>query len=51
MVFREVRGKFDPQEIVQIKNNLDNVRFELRNIEEYDSDELNESNEEVEQPI
>jgi hypothetical protein len=37
VVFREVRGKFDPEKIVQIENNPEMVRFELRN-EEDDSD-------------
>jgi hypothetical protein len=35
--------------MVQTKNNIEKVRFELRNVEEYESDELTESEEEVEQ--
>jgi hypothetical protein len=48
VVFREVGGKFEPEKIVQTKNNPDTMQFELRNKEE-DSDELIESEEEVEQ--
>jgi hypothetical protein len=48
VVFREVGGKYEPEETVQIKNNPETVRFELRN-EEYDSDESTELEEEVEQ--
>jgi hypothetical protein len=48
VVFREVGGKSKPEEIVQTKNNLKMVRFELRN-EEDDSDESIELEEEVEQ--
>jgi hypothetical protein len=47
VVFREFEGKYDPKEVVQTENNPDMVWFELRN-EEDDSDELNESEEEVE---
>jgi hypothetical protein len=36
--------------VVQKENNLDKMRFELRNEEEDDLDESNESDEEVEQP-
>jgi hypothetical protein len=49
VVFREVRSKSEPEEIVQIENNPEMVWFELRN-EEDDSDESTESEEEVEQP-
>jgi hypothetical protein len=49
MVFIEVISyKSDPEEIVQIENNLENVWFELGN-EEDDSYESIESKEEVEQ--
>jgi hypothetical protein len=48
VVFREVGGKFEPEEVVQTENNPDTVWFELRN-EEDDSDESIESEEEVEQ--
>jgi hypothetical protein len=48
VVFREVRGKSEPEEIVQTENNPETVWFELRN-EEDDSDESTESEEEVEQ--
>jgi hypothetical protein len=48
VVFREVRGKSEPEEVVQTENNPDTVWFELRN-EEDDSDESTESEEEVEQ--
>jgi hypothetical protein len=47
VVFKEVESKFDLEEIVQIENNTDTVRFELRNAED-DSDESTESEEEVE---
>jgi hypothetical protein len=46
--FIEVRGKSDPEEVVQTKNNHETMCFELRN-EEDDSDESTESKEEVEQ--
>jgi hypothetical protein len=48
VVFREVGRKFE-SEVVQIENNPEKVRFELRNEEEDDSDESTESDEEVEQ--
>jgi hypothetical protein len=48
VVFIQVRGKSDPEEVVQTENNPDTVWFELRN-KEYDSYELTESEEEVEQ--
>jgi hypothetical protein len=48
VVFGEFRGKSEPEEVVQIKNNPEIVLFELMS-EEYDSDELTESKEEVEQ--
>jgi hypothetical protein len=48
VVFREVRGKSEPEEVVQTENNPETVQFELRN-EEDDSDESTESEEEVEQ--
>jgi hypothetical protein len=48
VVFREVGGKSEPEEVVQTENNPDTVWFELRN-EEDDSDESTESEEEVEQ--
>jgi hypothetical protein len=48
VVFKEVRSNYKPGEIVQTNNNLEKVRFELRN-EEYDLDESNESEGEVEQ--
>jgi hypothetical protein len=48
VVFREVRGKSKPEEVVQTENNLDTMWFELRN-EEDDSDESTKSEEEVEQ--
>jgi hypothetical protein len=48
VVFREVRGKSDPEEVVQNENNPDMVWFELRN-EEDDSYESTEFEEEVEQ--
>jgi hypothetical protein len=48
VVFREVGGKSEPKEVVQTKNNLDRMCFELRN-EEDDSHELKESDKEVEQ--
>jgi hypothetical protein len=41
VVFREVIGKSELEEIVQIENNLETVRFELRNEE----DDLDESTE------
>jgi hypothetical protein len=47
VVFREVGGKFEPEEIVQTENNPETMRFEMRN-KEYDSDESTESEEEVE---
>jgi hypothetical protein len=47
VVFKEVRSNYKPGEIVQTNNNLEKVRFELRN-EEYDLDESNESEGEVE---
>jgi hypothetical protein len=47
VVLREVRGKTDPNEIVQTENNLKTVQFELRK-EEDDSDESTEYEEEVE---
>jgi hypothetical protein len=46
--FREVESKSEPKEIVWAENNLETMRFELRNKED-DSDELTESKEEVEQ--
>jgi hypothetical protein len=49
VVFREVRGKYEPKESVQIENNPETVRFVMRN-EEYDSDESTKLEEEVEQP-
>jgi hypothetical protein len=49
VMFREVRSKSEPEEIVQTENNHEAVWFELRN-EEDDSDESNESDEEVEKP-
>ena len=48
VVFIEVGGKSDPEEVFQIENNPDTMWFELRN-EEYDLDESAESEEEVEQ--
>jgi transposase InsO family protein len=48
VVFREVRGKSESEKFVQTENNPDTVWFELRNTED-DSDELTESEEEVEQ--
>ena len=42
VVFREVIGKSDLEEVVQTKNNPDTMQFELRN-EEDDSDESIES--------
>jgi hypothetical protein len=34
LVFREIRGKSEPEEVVQTKNNFDTVRFELMNEED-----------------
>jgi hypothetical protein len=48
VVSREVRSNSKPKEIVQTKNNLEMVRFELRK-EEDDSDESIESKKEVKQ--
>ena len=48
VIFTEFRGKYNPEEVVQIENNPEMVWFELRN-EEDDSDESTESEEEVEQ--
>jgi hypothetical protein len=48
VVFREVGGKFEPEEVVQTENNFDTMLFELRN-EEDDSYESNKYEEEVEQ--
>jgi hypothetical protein len=48
VVFKEFGSKSEPKEIVQIENNLEKVRFKLRN-EEDDSDESTESEGEVEQ--
>jgi hypothetical protein len=48
VVFKEVKGKSEPDEIVQIENNTEMMRFELGN-EEDDSNESVESEEEVEQ--
>jgi hypothetical protein len=48
VVFREFKGNFEPEEVVQTKNNPNMVWFEMRN-EENDSDESTESEEEVEQ--
>jgi hypothetical protein len=48
VVFREVGGKSEPEEVVQTENNPDTMWFELRN-EEDDSNELTEYEEEVEQ--
>jgi hypothetical protein len=48
VVFREVRSKPEPEEIIQSENNLEMVHFELRK-EEDDSNESIESEEEVEQ--
>jgi hypothetical protein len=48
VVFIEFRSKSKPEEIVQTKNNLKMVWFELRN-EKFDSNELSKSEEEVEQ--
>jgi hypothetical protein len=42
VIFREVGSKFEPEEIVQTKNNPEKVWFEMRN-EEVDSDESIES--------
>jgi hypothetical protein len=42
VVFREVRSKSEPEEIVQIENIPEKVQFELSN-EEDDSDESIES--------
>jgi hypothetical protein len=47
VVFKEVEVKYELEEVVQTKNNPDMMWFDLRN-EEDDSDELNESEEEVE---
>jgi hypothetical protein len=47
VVFREVESKSDHEENVQIENNPKKVQFQMRN-EEDDSDESNESEEEVE---
>jgi hypothetical protein len=47
VLFRKVGGKSEPEEVVQIENNLEMVQFELRN-EEGNSNELTESKEEVE---
>jgi hypothetical protein len=49
VVFREVERNFESEVMVQTKNNLEKVWFELRN-EKGDLDESNESDEEVEQP-
>jgi hypothetical protein len=49
VVFKKVGGNFE-SEVVQTGNNPEKVRFELSNKEEDDSDELIESDEEVEQP-
>jgi transposase InsO family protein len=49
LAFREVRSNSEPKEIVHTKNNLETMWLELRN-EEYDSNELTELEEEVEQP-
>jgi hypothetical protein len=48
VVFKEFRGKSEPEEVAQTENYPDTVQFELRN-EEDDSDESIESEEEVEQ--
>jgi hypothetical protein len=48
LVFSEVRGKSETEEVVKTENNPDTMRFELRN-EEDDLDESIESKEEVEQ--
>jgi hypothetical protein len=48
VVPKEFGGKSETEEVVQTENNPNMVRFELRN-EEVDSDESNESKEEVEQ--
>jgi hypothetical protein len=47
VVFIEVRGKSEPEEFVQTKNNLDTVQLELRN-EEDDSNESTKPEEKVE---
>jgi hypothetical protein len=47
VVFREFRGNFEHEEIVQTKNNPKTVHFELRN-EGDDSYDSTESKEEVE---
>ena len=49
VVFREFRRRSEVEEIVQTKNNLEKVRFEMWN-EEDNSHELIESEEKVEQP-
>jgi hypothetical protein len=49
VVFIEVGRKFESKVMVQIENNPDKVRFELRNKEEDDLNESTESYEEVEQ--
>jgi hypothetical protein len=48
VVFIEVRGKSEYEEVVRTKNYPDTVQFELRN-EKYDLDESTESEEEVKQ--
>jgi hypothetical protein len=48
VVFKEVGGKSEPEEVVQTENNHEMVQFEVRN-EEDDLDESTESEEEVEQ--
>jgi hypothetical protein len=48
VVFKEVGGKYELEEIVQIENNPETMQFDLRK-EEDDSDESVESEEEVEQ--
>jgi hypothetical protein len=48
VVFKEVRRK-SKSEVVQKENNLEKVKFEVRNEEEDDSDESTKSDEEVEQ--
>jgi hypothetical protein len=49
VVFREVGSKSKLEEIFQTEDDLEKVRFELRN-EEDDLDELTKLEEEVEQP-
>jgi hypothetical protein len=48
VVFIDVGGKSEHEEVVQTENNPDTVRFELRD-EEDDSDDFTEPEEEVEQ--